>query len=68
MPYIFGPMFTDLGSLLITLVWIVMLVDAATNQSIRGSRVLWMLFIFFTHILGDHLLLLRQSLSAQQTL
>jgi hypothetical protein len=52
MPYIFGPMFTDLGSLLITLVWIVMLIDAATNKSIRGSRVLWMLFIFFTHIFG----------------
>jgi hypothetical protein len=30
----------------------VMLVDAATNKSIRGSRLLWMLFIFFTHIFG----------------
>jgi hypothetical protein len=52
MPFIFGQPFTDLGSLLVTLFWILMLLDAATNKSIRGSRVLWMLFVFFTHIFG----------------
>jgi hypothetical protein len=51
MPFFYQP-FTDLGSLLVSLLWILMLIDAATNKSIRGSRVLWMLFIFFTHIFG----------------
>src|SRR5438128_1091035 len=52
MPDIFGQPFADLGSLLVSLFWILMLIDAAANKSIRGSKVFWMLFIFFTHIFG----------------
>lgn len=51
MPVFYQP-FMDLGSLLVSLFWILMLIDAATNKSIRGSRVWWMLLVFFTHVFG----------------
>jgi phospholipase D-like protein len=51
MPFFYQP-FTDLGSLLVSLFWILMLIDAATNKSIRGSRVWWMLLVVFTHVFG----------------
>jgi hypothetical protein len=41
------------GSTLITLCWILMLIDCITNKSIQGSRkVWWILLIFFTQIIG----------------
>lgn len=43
----------DLGSLLVSACWILMLIDCITNKSVRGgAKVGWLLFIFFTHIFG----------------
>ena len=37
----------------ITIFWIWMLVDCITNQNLRGgSKVFWLLIIFFSHIIG----------------
>lgn len=39
--------------LLVTAFWLWMLIDCLSNTSLRGTqKVLWLLFILFTHILG----------------
>jgi len=43
----------DFIPILITIFWIWMLIDCITNNKIRGgSKVFWLLAIFFTHIIG----------------
>lgn len=38
--------------LLITVFWVWMLIDCLLNQSLRGSKIGWALFIIFTQIVG----------------
>jgi Phospholipase_D-nuclease N-terminal len=43
----------DIIPIAITIFWIWMLIDCITNNKIRGgSKVCWLLAIFFTHIVG----------------
>ena len=43
----------DIIPIVITIFWIWMLIDCITNNKIRGgSKVFWILAIFFTHIVG----------------
>lgn len=43
----------DIIPVAITIFWIWMLIDCITNKKLRGgSKVLWLLVIFFTHIFG----------------
>ncbi len=45
--------FILIPALLITVFWFWMLIDCLSNRSLRGGqKVLWLLFILFTHILG----------------
>ena len=49
--------------LLISVFWLWMLVDCSLNKSLKGTqKVLWFLFILFTHIIGAILYaLIRRS-------
>src|SRR5712691_8170115 len=43
----------DFFALLLTFFWVWMLIDAFSNNRLRGnSKVGWLIFIFFTHTLG----------------
>ena len=60
-PYVFGGLgVTFLLALLLTSIfWVWMLVDSITNPGLDGTeRVIWVLVILFTHILGAVLYLL----------
>jgi len=50
MPFFHGP---ELVILLLSAFWIWMLIDCLLNKTLTGSqKILWLLLIFFTHILG----------------
>ena len=60
-PWIFGGLgLVILGLILLaSIFWIWMLVDSITNPGLDGTeRLVWVLVIFFTHILGAVLYLL----------
>ena len=60
-PYIFGGigLVALLALLLTSIFWIWMLVDSSTNPGLDGTeRIIWVLVIFFTHVLGAVLYLL----------
>jgi hypothetical protein len=44
---------SGLVALLLSIFWLWMLIDALTNNSIRGTeKLIWVLVIIFTHFLG----------------
>ena len=60
-PYVFGGIGLALllAVVLTTVFWIWMLVDSITNPGLDGTeRIIWVLVIFFTHVLGAVLYLL----------
>lgn len=62
----------ELLTLLLTIFWIIMLIDCIRNKGLTGgSKLLWFLFILFTHTVGAFIYLIfgrsRHNVQRQQT-